>query len=66
MSQSTPTIAGGPSVSPMPSRIDAATTELLVAMHLNGEGVSVASVDATRRYAATDPSATLPVNRVTR
>lgn len=65
MSQSTPTIARSPSISPMPSRIDAATAELLVTMRLNGEEASVASVDASRRYAATDPSATLPVNRVT-
>lgn len=65
MSQSTPTIPRNPSVSPMPSRIDAATAELLVTMRLNGDQASVASLDASRRYVATDPSATLPINRVT-
>jgi len=66
MSQSTPTIPRSPSASPMPSRIDAATVELLMTMRLNGEEASVASVDASRRYVAADPLATLPVNRVTR
>jgi hypothetical protein len=66
MSQSAPTIARSPAMSPMPSRMDAATAELLATMRLNGEEARVAAVDATRRYAAADPSATLSVNRVTR
>jgi hypothetical protein len=53
-------------MSPLPSRIDAAAAELLVTMQINGDGASVASVEATRRYVAADPSATLPINRVTR
>ncbi len=48
----------------MPSRIDAATSELLMAMRLGGQGQTVAALDATRRYVATDPSATMPTSRV--
>lgn len=65
MSESTPTRDRGPATSPLPSRLDAAAAELLVSLQMNGERAQVACVDATRRYAATDPSATLPLNRVT-
>ena len=64
MSVSQSTLATQAFVPAVPSRIDSATTESLVAMRLSGEGQAVASVDAARRYGVTDPSSTLPSSRV--
>jgi len=66
MSNSSPTAPKKPFEPAIPSRIDPAAEELLMAMRLKGETQSAGSADLTRRYGAADPVAKGPTSRVSR